>query len=234
MNKILDDFTTDTPIRVLLVDDHEAILWGLERLIEQAPRMRVVGKATNHKDALEAFQNINPDVVLLDLDLNGRSGLELMAEFLKHEGVKVLVSTGIRNIAEENRAILLGARGVIRKGEPVESILRAIVCVYDGEMWLNRTATAGLIEDLMQRRQSDPEAGKIETLTARERKVIEALVGNESGTPSKDIAIQLNMSESTLRNHLTSIYCKLNVSNRLGLVLYATKHALGRVSNTAE
>ncbi|MBA2350839.1 MAG: response regulator transcription factor, partial [Burkholderiales bacterium] len=143
MNKILDDFTTDTPIKVLLVDDHEAILWGLERLIEQAPRMRVVGKATNHKDALAAFHSIIPDVVVLDLDLNGRSGLELIAEFLKHKGVKVLVSTGLRDIVQENRAIMCGARGVIRKGEPVESILRAIVCVYDGELWLNRTATAG-------------------------------------------------------------------------------------------
>lgn len=213
---------------MLLVDDHEAIIWGLERLIEKEPGMRVVGKAGNHDEARAAFSRVVPDVILLDLDLDGRSSLDLMPEFLKHSGVKILVSTGLRDAAEEKRAMLRGARGIIRKGDPVESIVRAIACVHEGELWLNRAATANLIEELVLRKRDDPEARRIATLTARERKVVEALTSNESGMPSKEIATQLNMSESTLRNHLTSIYCKLEVSNRLGLVLYATKHRLTR------
>lgn len=227
--------STDTPIKVLLVDDHEAILWGLERLIAQTPNMQVVGKATNHEEARAAFQNVIPDVVLLDLDLNGRSALDLMDEFLQHKRVKVLVSTGLRDIGEEKRAMLRGARGVIRKNEPIETIPRAIVCVHDGEVWLNRAATAALIEELTRGKLPVPEAGRIATLTARERKVIEALASNENGTPGKEIALQLNISESTFRNHLTSIYGKLGVANRLALVFYATKHGLTRRrSDTAE
>lgn len=234
LSQVSVDDATDAPIKVLLVDAHEAMLWGLERLIEGAPNMRVVGKATNHKEALAAFQKTIPDVVLLDLDLDGQSGFELMDHFLKHNGVKILISTGLRDVAVERRAMLCGARGIIRKSEPVESILRAIDCIHDGEVWLNRAATADLIEELTHRRRLDPEAERIATLTTRERKIIEAVASNDSGTPSKEIAMQLNLSESTLRNHLTSIYGKLDVANRLGLVLYATRHGLVRISYTAE
>lgn len=213
-------------ISVLLVEDHKSILWGLEKLIESIPHMRVAGKATNRDEALQALIAHKTDVVLLDLDLRGESSVEFMPEILQHNGVRILVLTGTRNAEEHQRAMLSGARGIVLKDESAEVILRAVQCVYDGEIWLDRTKTAKLIGLLSERKgRMAAEAVKIGSLTPKERAIITALL-NERGAQNKVIASELHMSEHTLRNHLSSIYSKLGVANRLSLVLYATAHRI--------
>jgi two-component system, NarL family, nitrate/nitrite response regulator NarL len=142
----------------------------------------------------------------------------------------VLILTGVRDAETHERAILAGARGVVQKEESAEMILKAIKKVYQGEIWLDRATTGRVFSKLLDQpnNQAAPEAAKIASLTSREHEIIDVMV-SEGHSTNKQIAVHLNMSEHTLRNHLSSIYSKLEVENRLELVMYALKH---RISDT--
>ena len=221
--------STSRPIRVLLVDDHRSVLWGLEKLIDgERPRMQVVGKATTASEALQMLDAARPDVVLLDLDLNGQSGLDAIPGILGHSQARVLVLTGSRDSLAHDNAVLAGARGVVEKGEATETLLKAIERVAAGEIWLDRSATGRIFVELARRhdgQESDPEQVKISSLTRKERQVV-ASIAADAAAPGKQIAERLHISEHTLRNHLTSVYSKLGVSNRLELYAYSTRHKI--------
>ena len=215
-------------IKVFLVDDHRTILWGLERLIESAtPGMAVVGQATNRAELFERVPGANPDVILLDLDLNGEKALDFLEELNRHSPARVLVLTGTNDPLVHQQAIIQGARGVIHKQEPASTILRAIDKVHSGEIWLDRHSVGHVLQALSRGQKADPEASKIAALTPKERHIIDMLM-NEKGARNKVLADKLHMSEHTLRNHLTAIYSKLQVAGRLELYLYATSHHLLR------
>ncbi|HEX5393779.1 MAG TPA: response regulator transcription factor [Rhodocyclaceae bacterium] len=211
-------------IKVFLVDDHRVILLGLERLVESAaPRMQVVGMATHRAELMARIDAARPDVVVLDLDLGGESGLDCLPELVARSQAQVLVFTGSRDNALHQQAVLRGARGVVLKHEPAEVILSAIDKVHRGEVWLDR-ATIGRVMGILSRgRGADPESERLAQLTLKERQVLAVLV-QEKGARNKVIADKLHMSEHTLRNHLTTIYSKLQVDGRLALYLYATTH----------
>jgi two-component system, NarL family, nitrate/nitrite response regulator NarL len=121
------------PIRVLLVDDHEHILWGLEKLIEgENPRMMVAGTARTFPEALAAVREHRPDVVLLDIYLGEDNCIDHLPELLEVSHVKVLVLTGARDAEVHRRAIASGARAVVLKGEPAEVLLSEIERVHQG------------------------------------------------------------------------------------------------------
>jgi two-component system nitrate/nitrite response regulator NarL len=218
------------PIRVFLIDDHKSILWGLERLIEQSNAgMHVVGSSTSCTEAFPLLDQVETDVVLLDLDLGRENGLDAIPEIIRRTRAKVLILTGVRDKAIQDRAIVAGALGIVGKEAPAETILTAINKVYSGQLWLDREATGRVFvkflrEDAAQ--TENPDQQKIATLTGRERQIISAMVNN-GGSPAKVIAETLHISEHTLRNHLTSIYDKLEVSNRLELFAFANKYGLG-------
>jgi two-component system nitrate/nitrite response regulator NarL len=160
--------------------------------------------------------------------LGATEGADLLPALLKESRARVLICTGVRDTEAHDRAMLRGARGVVHKEEPAETILKAIEKVHSGELWLNRLATGRVFEKLLGvggRPRLDPEAERIATLTEREREVVQAVVGRGQST-NKKIAEHLNMSEFTLRNHLTTIYDKLGVENRLDLFKYALRHGL--------
>jgi len=217
------------PIRVFLIDDHRSILWGLERLIESGkPPMKMVGSATNCADALKEVDAVSPDVFLLDLDLGAESGLDAIPQLIARTKAKILVLTGLRDKSVHDNAVLAGARGVVEKEASAETILNAISKVHDGQLWLDRTATGRIFVEFSRkgaRREADPEQEKIASLTEREREIIAVTAAN-AGANAKAIADKLHISEHTLRNHLTSIYDKLGVANRLELFAYAHKHTL--------
>src|SRR3954464_693332 len=217
-------------IRVFLIDDHRTILWGLEKLIESGrPAMRLVGSATSYSAALKALDKASPDVILLDLDLGEETGLEAIPKLLAASRAKILILTGLRDESVHHSAILAGARGVIAKEARAESILAAITKVHEGEIWLDRASTGKLLVELSRKNASrsaaDPHQQKIATLTVREREII-ALTAANAGATAKAIAEKMHISEHTLRNHLTSIYEKLGVANRLELFAFAHEHKL--------
>jgi two-component system nitrate/nitrite response regulator NarL len=221
-------------IRVLLVDDHRSMLWGLEKLIQSAaPHMEVVESVIRGADALAAVGRHKPDVVLLDLNLGDENGLHLVPQIRKL-GPKVVILTGFFDAVLERRAIVAGASGLVHKSEPADVILRAIQHVQKGELWLDRGTTAkifGTFVDMTNRVGEQTLPGE-KMLTTSERKII-ATVTAYRGAPNKVIANDLCISSHTLRNHLASIYSKLGMHHRLDLVLYAMENGLDKPAQSA-
>jgi two-component system, NarL family, nitrate/nitrite response regulator NarL len=217
------------PIRVLLIDDHRSILWGLERLIESGkPAMEVVGTATNCTDALKLVDETAPDLILLDIGLGDQNGVDEIPNLIARSKAKILVLTGVRDESLHDKAVLAGASGVVEKEAPAETILAAIEKVHEGQLWLDRVATGRIFLEMSRESAAqsvDPERKKIQSLTDREREIV-AVSASHAGANAKSIAEMLYISEHTLRNHLTSIYDKLHVANRLELFAYAHKHGL--------
>jgi len=220
----------ENPIRILLVDDHQSFLWGLMKLIESdGPCMKVIGTASDMPEALLIAEREQPDIILLDIDLNGVNSLDSMVVLLSITKAPVLILTGVRDTETRDRAMLSGARGIVQKEESAEAILKAVKCVFHGEIWLDRASTGRIFSKLLNplNGEASPEAAKIGSLTGREREIIDVIITHGRST-NREIAGHLNMSEHTLRNHLTSIYSKLEVENRLELVMYAIKHKLSK------
>lgn len=218
------------PIRIFLVDDHRTMLWGLSRLIESAsPPMQVVETACSTGELMEKLGGTVADLVLLDLDLGGQNSADLLPEIQKRTQARVLVLTGSRDQNAHENAIMRGARGVVCKDEPAEVILRAIERVCAGEVWINRALVGRVLSAISGApgaRHPDPDAERIATLTQRERQIVAAVVRN-CGAKGMVIAEDLKISENTLRNHLSVIYEKLGVRNRLELFAFASSHRLG-------
>jgi DNA-binding NarL/FixJ family response regulator len=216
------------PIRVLIVDDHKIIRDGLRDLICSREGMEVVADAGSSVAAIEAMKRHRPTLVVLDLDLGNESGLDLIPELRElDESIAIVILTGLRDVSRRDRAIELGARGVVLKDEGATELLNAIEKVSrSGEYWLE----PGAVKRLLDRRQAaaipDAETAKISKLTQREREII-ALVGE--GLENREIAERLRpvVAEATVRNNLSVIYDKLEISGgRLGLLVYAYKHGL--------
>lgn len=218
---------TAAPIKVMLVDDHQSLLWGLSKLIEgAAPTLELAGTASELDEALEMARRTQPDIVLLDMDMNGRSSFEILPELLAQGGVKALILSGHRDPLLRQQAMMLGASGFIGKEQPAQIILTAIERVHAGELWLDRVSMGKLFNALTHpEADCDPEAKCIDSLTSMERVIIAALARGE-GKPNKVLADQLSMAEHTLRNHLSVIYAKLGVRTRLALYMYALRHGL--------
>jgi DNA-binding NarL/FixJ family response regulator len=221
--------TSQTPIRILIIDDHKIIREGLRDLIESRGKMTVVGEAAGCSDGLEVALRTKPDLVLLDLDLAGENGLTLIPQLLAADkNTNILILTGVRDVKKRDQAMELGAKGIVLKEEGTNELLNAIekICTT-GEYWLELGAYKRLLEKRTQPEAAqDPEALRIAALTDREREII-ALVGE--GLENKQIADRLRpvVAEATVRNNLSAIYDKLGIQGgRLGLLVYAYKHGL--------
>jgi DNA-binding NarL/FixJ family response regulator len=218
-------------ISILLVDDHSLVRSGLQMLIESqlGPKLRVIGEAGNASQAIEGAKRLQPDIILLDLDLGKEDGLALLPRLLDiAPESKIIVLTGLRDREAHFQAGRLGAMGLVLKENAKEVLIKAIEKVHRGESWFDRSLTGRVLSEIARKKQMnqvDPEATKIAALTEREREIIE-LIGQ--GLKNKIIAERLFISVTTVRHHLTSIYGKLEVADRLELIIYAYRHALAR------
>jgi DNA-binding NarL/FixJ family response regulator len=217
--------TAPARIRVLLVDDHKTMLWGLDRLIaSEDAAMEVVGSAADCASALAMATALAPDVVVLDLDLNGTCSLDILPQLAALPGTRVLVLSGTRERSQLDEAVMLGARGVVGKDAAPEAILKAICNVHAGDLSMEPGMLSRIFEQM--RKPPSPslvpkECDPLAKLTAKERRICQ-LIGEGGGAVNKVLAAQLFISEHTLRNHLTVIYHKLHVGNRLDLYVYLT------------
>ena len=206
------------------------VSWGLERLLQSGhPHVEVAGSARSAAAALAEMRGQPPCMIAIAVECDADL-LELARVLDALPGAHCLVVTGSHDTALADRAVFAGARGVVKNWEPPGNLLKAVGKVSEGELWIDRGATSRIFMEMARQKAADgrdPEKSKIATLTVRERQTIAAMVG-DCAAPAKVIAGRLCISEHTLRNHLTSIYSKLEVTNRLDLYAYAMRHQLSQ------
>ena len=214
--------STDRPIRVAIVDDHTILRAGLRMLLEANPGMLVVGEASNRVEAFSLVEREQPDVILLDLDLGGESSLSFIEDLIGvSTGARILVLTGVVEPEQHQRAVRLGAMGLVFKEKCVQDLVEAIQQINAGQVWFDQSIMTGLVAEVQRTR--DPESEKIAAITSREREIVDLVC---EGLKNKEIAKRLSISEATVRNHVTSILNKLELSDRFELALYFYRHGL--------
>ena len=216
------------PIRVHIVMP-ALLAWGTARLVESAaPQLVVAGLSGDGAACAQALAQTQPDVVLLDVDAPGAQ--QWVAELHQQTPARLLLLSDTRDADTLDAMVLAGARGVLSKHEQPDTLLKAIEKVHAGEMWLDRHATGRVFMAMARQHKAThtaaaPEQAKIASLTRRERQMVAALA-KRAGATGKELAAALHISEGTLRNHLTSIYEKLDVKNRMELFAFAQAHRL--------
>ena len=223
---------TSEPIRILIIDDHAVVRAGLRMLIDQNPAMKVIGVAGNRSEALALAASEQPNMIILDILLGDEDGLTFLPELREvTRNARVLVLTGLRSSESQRRAIRAGAMGIVLKEHAAEVLIKAINKVHQGEVWLDRSMMGAVLDEMTQAPEIDPEVARIAGLTDREREVI-ALVAE--GLRNKQIGQRLSISETTVTHHLSSIFSKLDVSDRLQLIIYAFRHGLAQLPSITE
>jgi len=226
------------PIRVMLVDCRPLVLMGLHDLINaKKPQMEVSGQATTYTNALDLADQLRPDVIFFSFFPDALNPLAVVEGLARSAEMKVLVLKGLYETVPVAQAIEAGARGIVLAEDSTESIIQAIVKVHHRDIGLDRAWVGGLsdyaaaVSDTP--RTCNLERSKVARLTLRERELICAIVGDPSAKYTC-IAGRLGISEHTVHNHLSNIYQKLNLINRIDLLMYAMKHGLTNTEETAE
>jgi len=220
----MDEFPA--AIDIVISDDHPIFREGLRKLLEAEPGFRVVGEAADGEETVRLVTQLKPKVLLLDISMPRVTGLDALRE-LSRLGTQtyIIVLTAAIDKDQVVEVLQLGAHGIVQKHSTLQLLLKSIRCVSDGEYWVGQESVSDLIQALRrmmpQSRASEP--SRDFGLTAREVQVIALIV---AGYTNKDLARQLGISEHTAKHHLTNIFDKLGVSNRLELVLFAIDHHL--------
>jgi len=216
-------------IRIVIVDDQLVVREGLRMLLENHPGMKVVGMAGTRSEALELVAGQPCDLIIVNLELGGYSALTLLPQLREAaKSARILVMTALRDSETHQKAAQLGAMGVVSKENAADLLLKAIEKVYQGEAWLDRLTLGNLIWQIssQDKESIDPQRKRISSLTERERQVI-ALIAQ--GLKNRQIAERLFISPTTVTHHLSSIYSKLGVTDRLELVVYAFANKLAKM-----
>ena len=214
-------------VNIVLADDHAIFREGVRKLLEAQPELRIVGEAADGEETVRIVRQLNPHILLLDLALPRLAGLEALRE-VSTLGLQTRTIVLTAEVEREQivDALQLGAHGIVMKHSSLDLLLKCIRCVNDGQYWVGQESVSDLIHAVRQMnpaQQSVTGSRRDFGLTARERQVI-ALVG--AGYTNKDLGRKLGISENTAKHHLTNIFDKLGVSNRLELVLFAVDHQL--------
>lgn len=215
------------PIRVLLLDHLSLVRDGLRMVLQDSPYLEVIGDAGESSQALALAKQTDVDVILLELNLDGELNTEIIPELLKvNRQARIILLTAIEESQILQLAVQMGAMGVVPKTGTRQTLYKAIQKVHAGEVWIDRAMIASVLTQISRSRlddQEDPELVRIASLSDREREVI-SLIGK--GLKNKEIATRLSISEITVRHHLSSIYSKLDVADRLELTIYAYRNSL--------
>jgi two-component system nitrate/nitrite response regulator NarL len=213
-------------IRILIADDHTIFRDGLKTLLAGKPELQVVAEACDGNEALKLIEKLRPDILLLDMSMPKVSGMDVLrslAESSNHTTMHTILLSGALEGEEITRAIELGARGIVLKDSAAQMLFKSIAAVMAGEYWIGRQSFANCIEALKQHRHTAKKTPKNFGLTAREMEVLDKAV---SGLSNKEIATQFVISEQTVKHHITNIFDKLGVYNRLELTLFSLRYKL--------
>jgi DNA-binding NarL/FixJ family response regulator len=206
------------PIRVLIVDDHPVVRRGLRALLEVQDGIAVAGEAGDGPTALELAAEHDPDVILLDLKLPAMGGLAVLTELTaRNATAKVLVLTSVTDPEMAGQVMRAGAAGVLYKDVDPDALVRAIRAVHDGHLLLAPEAAGPLL-------RSAAWSPGLDALTTREREVLAELA---RGRSNREIARALNVSEKTVKTHVSSVLGKLGVQDRTQAALFAVRREHG-------
>lgn len=209
-------------IRLGLADDHPIFRQGLRALLQTDPGIEVVGEASDGAEAVRMVREKALDVLLLDLAMPRLSGIEVLRE-IQDAGVKVVIFAAEVSRGDILAALRLGASGVLLKDSLPALVFKCIRCVMNGEHWVGRGVVGDLLKTVADLEKSATGALHGIRLTPREAEVLSLVVG---GYTNRDIAEKLKVSTDTVKHHLTNIFDKTGVSNRLELALFAIHHSL--------
>ncbi len=206
-------------IRVMLADDHILMREGIRQLLEFDGSIEVVEEANDGDECLEKLKRSKPDVLLLDINMPKKNGIEVLEEIKKQKiNVKVLILTVHNEVEYLLKAVDIGVDGYILKDSESAELKKAINAVMNGESYIQPKLIPALNNRLVAR---DVDKDKLESLTKRE---IEVLILVANGMFNKEIAIKLNISERTVKNHISNIFKKLDVSDRTQAAVFAIKN----------
>jgi DNA-binding NarL/FixJ family response regulator len=205
-------------IRVLVVDDHPIVRQGLVSVLGDEDDLEVVGEAGSGREAVARAQRLQPDVVLLDLEMPDLDGVAAIPQLLAvRPGLGILVFTAYDTDERVLGAVRAGARGYLLKGASAEEIARGIRTVHAGGSYLEPRVTSKLIAEVSSPRRS----GLV--LSAREKEVLRLVA---DGLPTKQISVSLSITERTVKFHVNSIFRKLGADNRAQAVALAAQRGL--------
>ncbi|HEX3660826.1 MAG TPA: response regulator transcription factor [Acidobacteriaceae bacterium] len=218
-----------SPIRILIADDHPLFRDGLRRLLQSEPGFEVVGEASDGDELLGLVRKAKPDILLLDLSMPRRDGMAVLRELATAKiPVRTLLLTAAIDQGQIVQALRLGAYGVILKESTTQRLFDSIRCVMAGQYWVGRESVSDLVRALRSA-GGPPDGGGTGLrardfgLTPREMEIVTLVV---AGYSNPDIAQRCSISEQTVKHHVSNIFDKLGVSNRLELALFAVNHRL--------
>lgn len=208
-------------ITVMITDDHSMIREGLKNLLELDGDIKVIAEAENGVECLEQLNQYSPDVLLLDINMPKMNGLEVLQNIKeKHLKVKVLVLTVHNEVEYLMKAIDIGVEGYILKDSESDELKKAINAVYSGETYIQPNLIPRLNAKMIEKNKY---VDKIECLTNRELEVLKLL---SVGMFNKEIAEDLSISERTVKNHVSNIFKKLEVTDRTQAAVFAIRNNL--------
>lgn len=211
-------------IKVILADDHVMLREGIKQLLEFDHSIEVVAEANDGIECLKKIDSVAADVLLLDINMPKMNGLEVLKEIKKNKRrIKVLILTVHEEVEYLVKAIDMGVEGYILKDSGSMELKKAIFSILKGESYIQPNLIPALNNYLIHK---DDDKEKLNSLTKRE---IEVLIEVANGNFNRDIALHLNISERTVKNHMVSIFKKIDVADRTQAAVFAIKNNLVRI-----
>jgi DNA-binding NarL/FixJ family response regulator len=209
-------------LRVLIVDDHRVFAEAIASRLEVEADLRVVGQANTAAQALDAVETLDPDVVLMDVELGGDDGIDLASRLrASYPSLAIIVVSFLTDPVRVGEAVRAGAAGWVTKDAPTEELLGAIRGVAVGESWIPPRLLTGVLRDLLTtRRLVDEDEERLGRLTPRERSVLDMMA---DGLDRSAIAERMFLSTNTVRTHVQNIFAKLHVRSSLEAVALALR-----------
>ena len=208
-------------IRIMITDDHSMIREGLKNLLELEGDIEVVAEAENGIECLDKLEDVNPDVLLLDINMPKMNGLEVLQNLKDRKSkIKVLVLTVHNETEYLMKAVDIGINGYVLKDSESSELKKAIFAIADGENYIQPSLIPALNNKMIEKNEDEL---KIDSLTKREVQVLKELA---VGKFNRDIAKEMEISERTVKNHISCIFKKLDVTDRTQAAVFAIKNNL--------
>lgn len=208
-------------IRILIAEDHNMIRDGLKQLLELEPNLKVVAGVPDGQQAVDAYMAMKPSVVLLDINMPVKNGLEALAEIrMFDKSARIIILTIHEDKEYLLKALDLGAMGYVLKDAESKVLIEAVHTVHKGETYIQPSMAKELVNAYKRLKIGDENPNQ---LSDREKEVLKLIA---SGMVNKEIASTLFISEKTVKNHVSSIFRKLEVQDRTQAAVYAIKHNL--------